>query len=60
MSARAELQLHMFLPKYCGARGGGVGEHAAQGHRKQTSGETPGGTLGKSQDRGGVGGGQQP
>lgn len=43
---------------------GGVGEHAAQGHRKQTSGKTPGGTLSKSQDRGwgGVGrwGVQQP
>lgn len=35
-------------------------EHAARGHRTQTSGETPGETLGKSQDRGrrgvGVGG----
>lgn len=35
----------------CSARW--VGEHAAQGYRKQTSGETPGGTLGKSWDRGG-------
>lgn len=54
VSLRAEIQLHMFLPIYLLCRG--VGEHAARGHRKQTSGETPGGTLSKSQDRGGVGG----
>lgn len=35
--------VHMFLPVYLWCRG--VREHAAQGHRKQTSGETPGGTL---------------
>lgn len=36
----------MLLPAYLWCRG--VGEHAAQGHRRQTS----GGTLSKSQDRG--------
>lgn len=51
-SQRASGQPHMFLPVHlhlwCRERLWGgvvcVGDHAARGHRKQTSGETPGGT----------------
>lgn len=46
---KAELQLPPNISELQGVNG-----HAARGHRKQTSGETPGRTFSKSRERGGV------